>query len=412
MIDSELGEGLKMFGAVSIEGPRGVGKTASASRFAKSILPMQDSDRGKDNRGLAGINPSMLLEGSTPRLIDEWRVVPELWDAFSTATDDWAGPGQFILTASVVPDGSGIRRDGTDRIRGLRMGTLNLFESGDSTGAVSLKGLFRGDSDVQGVTETTIEDIARLIVRGGWPEAVGGSGAAAGRFMKRYCDAIVDAGISEASGIARDGDKVRAVMGSLSALVSQPLSKARILHGMPTGRPLSRNTLDTYLEALRDIFVLQELEAWSPNLRSKTPVRTAATVHFCDPAIATHFMSASPGDLLRDVRTFGLLFESLVIRDLRTYVQFMGGDVFHYRDKTGLEADAVIHLHDGRWAAIEVKLGQGHIDEGAGNLLKLRDRIDSRTMGEPTFMAVITGTRYAYTREDGVHVIPIALLGP
>ena len=236
---------------------------------------------------------------------------------------------------------------------------------------------------------------------------------AAMKLVKGYCDTIVNTEIISGSERRRDSKKIRAVMRSLSRFISAPLSKVTIIQDMGSSQSnMSENTLDSYLEFLRSLFVLEELEAWEPDLRSKTPIRVANTVHFCDPAIAAHFLSASPADLLRDVNTFGLLFESLVIRDLRTYVQALDGDIFHYRDKNGLEADAIIHLHDGRWAAIEVKLGSHWIDDAVANLLKLRDKVNTDSMGEPAFLAVVTATNYAYTREDGVHVIPITLLGP
>ncbi len=412
LLDFELQEDLEIFGAVSIKGPKGVGKTTTASRFSKSILDMRDPGRRDENLALAGFRPSSLLEGDVPRLMDEWQDAPELWDAVRATVDGRDDPGQFIMISSAVPDGSRISHDGAGRIRNVGMGTLSLFESGDSAGTVSLQGLFQGDRNPEGVSEVEIEDIARYMVHGGWPETVGKSDAAAKRFMKRYCDDIIGTRMSEVSGVGHDGDKVRAVMRSLSEHVSEPLSKARILEGIPPSERPSRNTLDAYLKALGDMYILQGLEAWAPKLRSSTPVRTASKIHFCDPSIAAHFLSVSSEELLRDIRTFRRLFESLVVHDLRIYAQAIGGDVFHYRDKTGLEADAIVCLDDGGWGAVEVGLGAHDIDVGAENLLKLRDRIDPRTMGEPVFLAVVTGTKYAYTREDGVHVIPITLLGP
>ncbi len=413
LIDSELEADLEIFGAIVIEGPKWVGKTTTASRVSKSILRMYDSTEGEKNVELAKLNPSVLLEGSVPRMIDEWQDAPEIWDAVRVAVDDRQEPGQFILTGSVVVDRSKIKHSGAGRIYRLRMGTMSLFESGDSTGAVSLKRLFEEDNTIGAASDKTLEDIARIIVRGGWPSVVGKSDVAAMKLVKGYCDTIVNTEIISGSERRRDSKKIRAVMRSLSRFISAPLSKVTIIQDMGSSQSnMSENTLDSYLEFLRSLFVLEELEAWEPDLRSKTPIRVANTVHFCDPAIAAHFLSASPADLLRDVNTFGLLFESLVIRDLRTYVQALDGDIFHYRDKNGLEADAIIHLHDGRWAAIEVKLGSHWIDDAAANLLKLRDKVNTDSMGEPAFLAVVTATNYAYTREDGVHVIPITLLGP
>lgn len=413
LIDSELEADLEIFGAIVIEGPKWVGKTTTASKVSKSILRMHDPAEGSNNVDLAKFNPAVLLEGKVPRMIDEWQEAPELWDAVRVAVDDRQEPGQFILTGSVSVDRSRIKHSGAGRICRLKMGTMSLFESKDSTGAVSLRSLFEGNGDLRAATETTVEDIAHIIVRGGWPGVIGKGDVAAMKLVEGYCDTIVNTEDVTGSDRRYDAKRVRAVMKSLSSFTSAPLSKASIIRDMAsTESSMSENTLDAYLEVLRSLFVLEELEAWRPSLRSKTPIRVANTVHFCDPAIAAHFLSASPADLLRDINTFGLLFESLVVRDLRTYVQSLDGDVFHYRDKSGLEADAVIHLHDGRWAAIEVKMGSHWIDDAAANLIKMKDKVNTEKMGEPAFLAVITATKYAYTREDGVHVIPITLLGP
>lgn len=355
----------------------------------------------------------MLLTGPVPLTIDEWQEVPELWDAVRVAVDKRQEPGQFILTGSVAVDRSRIKHSGAGRIYRLKMGTMTLFESGDSTGEVSLRSLFEGNPTPDAASGKNAEDIARMIVRGGWPATVGKSDSIAMKLVKGYCDSIVNTEISVGSEKQRDRKKVRAMMKSLSRFTSAPLSKTSIIQDMSGASiSVSENTLDSYLNALRELYVLETLEAWSPNLRSKTAIRVADTVHFCDPAIAAHFLSASPADLLRDVHTLGLLFESLVVRDLRAYIQFLDGDLFHYRDKNGLEADAVIHLHNGKWAAIEVKLGDSWIDDAAANLLKLKDKVNTDAMGEPAFLAVITATKYSYTRPDGVHVIPITLLGP
>ena len=412
LIDLELKQDLEIFGSVMIEGPKGVGKMTSAKTVSKSMIDLSDPGRREEYLEAAKFRPTLLLEGSTPRLISEWQDVPGIWDAVRITVDNRSEPGQFVLTSSVAVDRSKICHIGVGRICRLKMGTLSLFESGDSTGIISLRELFNGRQSVEGVSAKTTEDIAKFIVRGGWPKAVGASDATALKDVKKYCARLVDIEISKGSGTRHDRNRVRAMMMSLSRSVSAPLSKVKILKDVSSSVSLTENTLDTYLKSLRNIHILQELGAWSPILHSKTAIRTASTVHFCDPSIAASFLSVSLEDLLRDLHTFSFLFESLVVRDLRTYAQFLDGEVFHYRDKTGLEADAIIHLHDGRWAAIEMKLGGSWVDEAAVNLLKLKDRVDSEKMGEPVFLAVVTGTQYAYTREDGVHVIPITLLGP
>lgn len=412
LADKELNDALEAFGAVLITGPKWSGKTTTASRIAASTLNLQDPDTKEKNLMLARLRPSELLTGANPRLIDEWQEAPQLWDAVRIGVDDRGEKGLFILTGSVTVDEDSISHSGTGRIYRMRMGTMSLFESGDSSGSVSLRSLFDGQSEVDGRSELGIQDIASILVRGGWPDSIGADVKSSSMMIKGYCESIIETEVREANLKRRNVHKMRALMRSLSRGISQPLSKSSIMEDMKAGdgQSISPNTLDDYLDALRRICVLEEMPAWSPNLRSKTSIRTSDTLHFCDPAIAAYFLSSSTSDLMRDPRTFGLLFESLVIRDLRAYVRGIGGDVFHYRDKSGLEADAVIHLNDGRWALVEVKLGQSWVDEGACNLLRLKQKIDSDRMGEPAFLAVITGTDFAYTRDDGVHVIPITCL--
>ena len=413
LADKELMTDLRIFGAVVIVGPKWVGKTTTAARVSGSILRMQDPEMLSINLEMAAFKPSKLLEGMTPRLIDEWQEAPQLWDAVRLAVDDRNEPGQFILTGSTVADRKDIRHSGTGRFCELKMGTLTLFESGDSDGSVSLRNLFDGGI-ADAISNKSAEDMAYLVVRGGWPKTIGRDTATAMRIVTEYCNSITGNDAIGSPSRRYDRSKFSAVLRSLSRSISAPLSKSGIITDISTmdSSRISENTLNSYLDELRRIYLLDELHAWCPNLRSKTAVRVADTVHFCDPAIAARFLSASPKDLLNDLRTFGLLFESLVVRDLRVYARALDGEVFHYRDKNGLEADAIIHLNDGRWAAIEVKLGDAWVDEAARNLKKLADNVDTDRMGRPAFLAVVTATRYAYTRPDGVHVIPLAVLGP
>ena len=412
LADKELSDALKAFGAVLITGPKWSGKTTTASRIAASVLKLQDPDTKERNLALARLRPSTLLKGDNPRLIDEWQEAPQLWDAVRMDVDERGERGLYILTGSVNVDEGAISHSGTGRIYRMRMNTMSLFESGDSNGSILLRSLFEGTSEVEGSSDVSLHGVASLLVRGGWPESIGMDEDIAMMIVRGYCESILNTDVSEADGKSRDARRVRGLMRAMSRGISQPVSKASIAEDMRAveGSPISANTLDDYMSALRAICVLDEMQAWNPNLRSKTAIRTSDTLHLCDPAIAAYFLSASPDDLMNDPRTFGLLFESLVVRDLRIYSRSIGGDVFHYRDKTGLEADAVIHLNDGRWALVEVKLGESWVDEGAANLIKLRDRINTDTMGEPSFMAVIIATGVAYTREDGVHVIPITCL--
>lgn len=410
LADKELVADLGLFGAVVISGPRWAGKTATAARVAGSILSMQDPDTHSTVLEMAALQPSRLLEGRTPRLIDEWQEAPQLWDAVRLAIDRRNEPGQFILTGTGRRN---IRHSGTGRFCELRMGTLTLFESGDSDGSVSLRKLFNG-GDADAINKKSSEDMAHLVVRGGWPEAVGRGTSSAMRIVRRYCDRITDPDAEGSPSRGHDASRFAAVMRSLAGSVSMPLSKTEIIADVSaTGTvSVSNNTLNAYLDDLRGAYILNELPAWRPILRSKTPIRIAGTIHFCDPSIAARLLSMTPKTLLNDLRTFGLLFESLVVRDLRVYARALDGEVFHYRDKNGLEADAIIHLNDGGWAAIEVKLGDAWVDEAARNLKKLADNVDTDRMGRPAFLAVVTATRYAYTRPDGVHVIPLAVLGP
>jgi len=412
LIDSELKDELEAFGAVLIVGPKWCGKTTTASQVSKSILRMQDPDTLERNMALARLKPSELLIGDNPRLIDEWQTAPQLWDSIRLSVDLRDEPGLYILTGSTTVDKEMISHSGTGRIDKLKMSTMSLFESEDSIGSVSLMDLFNGNHDSSGISDKGLEDLAGLIVRGGWPQSIGKNEKISQKLIKGYCENIIDTEVINVDGKSRDPNRMRSVLRSLSRNISSPISKKNIINDVSSKEDssISENTLNDYLNALRSIYVLDELPAWNPNLRSKTAIRSSDTVHLCDPAIAAYFLAASKEDLMSDPKTFGLLFESLVIRDLRIYARNIGGNVFHYRDKSELEADAVIRLNNGKWAAIEVKLGESWVEEGAKNLLKLKGRVDTSEMGEPSFLAVITGSDYAYTRDDGVHVIPITCL--
>jgi predicted AAA+ superfamily ATPase len=412
LIDKELEADLRAFGAVSIVGPKWCGKTTTASQIAKSILRLQDPDTKDGYLALAELKPSELLIGDNPRLIDEWQIAPQLWDSIRLSVDLRGEPGLYILTGSTTVNTDKICHSGAGRIDKLKMGTMSLFESGDSTGSISLNELFGGKTNIRGISGVELEELAGLIVRGGWPQSVGKTEQIHQRLIKGYCERIIDTEVISIDGKKRNPYKMRGILRSLSRRISSPMSKKGIVADMSSKEDsgISINTLNDYLDALRNIYVLEDMRAWNPNLRSKSAIRTADTVHLCDPAIAAYFLAASKEDLMKDPSTFGLLFESLVVRDLRTYSQCIDGDVFHYRDESGLEIDAIIHLHNGKWAAIEAKLGDNWVDEGAANLLKLKNNVNTENMGEPAFLAVVTGSTYAYTRKDGVHVIPVTCL--
>ena len=412
IVDNQLKEELEAFGAVVIVGPKWCGKTTTAKQLAKSIIYMQDPKKRKTYLQMAELDPSNLLIGKNPRLIDEWQTAPQLWDAVRFDVDQRGEQGLYILTGSTSIDEKKIVHSGVGRIARMRMRTMSLHESGNSTGEVSLRALFSSAGKINGQSELSIEDIAKVIVRGGWPSSAGMSYQIACKQVAGYCEMILESDINTVDGKKRDAQKMRAILRSVSRNISTSASNATILGDVSSSETggMHINTLDDYLTALRKLYVIENLSAWSPKLRSKTTIRTAETRHMTDPAIAAYFLGANAKDIEFDPETFGLLFESLCIRDLRIYAQSLGGDVYHYRDKEGLEADAIIHLHNGRWCAIEMKLGADDIDVAAKNLKKLRGRVDTEKMNAPSFLAVVTGTEFAYTRDDGVHVIPIGCL--
>jgi len=412
-MDDVLKEELEAFGAVLITGPKWCGKTTTAKQLAKSVLYMQQPDEKQNNLQLAQVQPSLLLKGEKPRLIDEWQMAPQLWDAIRFDVDQQSTEGIYILTGSTVVDESKISHSGAGRISRLTMRTMSSFESNDSNGTVSLSDLFEGNHNIGAQSNLGLIDIANLVVRGGWPSTINKSQKIAMKQIAGYCNTIANSDIGEVDGVRRDEGKTLAIMKSFSRHIATQASMATILKDIKSNdETMDIDTLSDYLKALEKLFVVEDLTSWSPKLRSKTAIRSSNTRHFTDPAIAARMLNASSRDLIQDLNTFGFLFESLVVRDLRIYSQSLQGKVFHYRDKTGLEADAIIHLDNGDWAAVEVKLGQHRIDEGATNLLKLEKKINTDKMGKPSFLAVITGTKYAYRREDGVLVIPIGCLRP
>ncbi|NLJ71009.1 MAG: ATP-binding protein [Clostridiaceae bacterium] len=410
LVDGLLEKELEAFGAVLITGPKWCGKTTTGLNKAKSTLFLQNPDEREQNLRLADVKPSLLLEGDNPRLIDEWQDAPQLWDSVRFSIDQRSETGLYILTGSTSVDKSLIAHTGTGRISRLKMRTMSLFESGDSNGEVSITQLLKSE-EIASKSPHTIEDIANLIVGGGWPASIGKPLEVKQRQVAGYCKAIVNTEISTADGISRDSEKVYQVLRSYSRHISTQSTIQTITSDVTRNfDSINRKTVGEYLEALQKIFVIEDLKAWSPKLRSKTTIATSSTRHFVDPAIAACFLDANPVDLLNDLETMGLLFESLVVRDLRIYAESLGGSVYHYRDHSGQEADAILHFPNGQWGAIEVKLGNRAVDEGAESLIKLADKIDKDSMKSPSFLAVITGSGYAYRREDGVYVIPIGCL--
>ncbi|MDR0672021.1 MAG: DUF4143 domain-containing protein [Oscillospiraceae bacterium] len=409
--DDVLTAALEASGAVLIEGPKWCGKTRTAAERAASKLLMQDPDYTDSYLKAADTKPSLLLKGETPRLIDEWQMAPVLWDAVRFAVDQRGETGQFILTGSAVPKDNAVQHTGTGRISRLLMRTMTLFESLESSGDISLKALFDDSCDGDGMSTLTIEKLASALTRGGWPASIGEKESVALRRVYDYVDAVINTDVSRVDGVEKSPARIRALMRSLARNVSTMANMTTIRHDIAGDEDIiSEKTMASYLNALRRIYVVEDLPAWHPAMRSKTALRTSPKRHFIDPSIATAVLRATPDSLLNDFNTFGLLFESLCIRDLRVYAQAIDGEVFHYRDKSGLEADAIVHLKDGRWGAIEVKMGVKEIETAAENLKMLRDKINADKMFEPSFLLVLTAAKLAYRRADGVYVVPIGCL--
>ena len=413
--DKLLEERLYAKGAVLIEGPKWCGKTTTAKQMAKSFISMDRPDMSKQYQQMAELSPNTLLEGETPRLIDEWQIAPNLWNAVRYEVDNRDEFGQFILTGSAVPNEfDDSMHTGTGRISRLLMRPLSLYESKDSNGEISIKDLFEGKT-VSAINETSLEKIAFLICRGGWPKAIGLDEKPALFQAIDYFDSVVSTDISRVDSIKRDKERAKRLLKSYARHVGTQSSLETIRQDLLANQSDTFNqvTLYSYLDALRKIFVIEDSPAWKPNLRSKTSIRTTDTRYFSDPSIATAALGIGPNDLLDDLNTMGFLFENLCVRDLRIYADYLDGTVYHYRDRYGLECDAVIHLRDGAYGLIEIKLGGDKlIEEGAETLKDLASKIDKKNMSKPSFMMVLCAkTPFAYKRNDGVYVILMKALG-
>lgn len=414
--DVLLEDKLDAMGAVLIEGPKACGKTTTAEQQAKSILYMDDPDNIKQNLQLAETNVKRLLQGDNPRLIDEWQIAPQIWDAVRFEINQRKDDGLFMLTGSAVPaDNSKIHHSGAGRFAFLTMRPMTLWESGESSGEVSLGELFTNSDNIDGESSLKMEDIAFAICRGGWPKSLDKkSQKAALRQVIEYYEAITRSDISRVDGVERDEYRAKRLMRSYARLQGAMASIPTIIDDMKTNEPesLSDETVTSYIKALKKIFVIEDMKAWNPNLRSKTAIRTSDTRYFVDPSLAIAALGLGPNDLINDLETMGLFFETLCIRDLRVYAEANDGEVFHYRDKNGLECDAVVHLRNGNYGLIEIKLGgDTRIEEGAANLNALGNKIDTTKMKDPSFKMVLTAVgQYAYRRTDGVLVVPIGCL--
>lgn len=414
--DKLLDERLKAKGAILIEGPKWCGKTTSAKEFAKSFIAMDEPDKTKQYKQMAELNPSALLEGETPRLVDEWQLAPNLWNAVRYEVDKRDDFGQFILTGSAVPaEFDASMHSGTGRISRLYMRTMSLYESKDSDGAISLSDLF-DDKEISCANHKTLDDIAFLICRGGWPISIKLEGKASLFQAIDYFDSVVKNDISRVDSVKRDVEKAKSLLRSYARHVGSQAPLETIRKDMLANQAdtFDQVTLYSYIDALKKIFVIEDAPAWNPNIRSKTAIRSTDTRYFIDPSIATAALGIGPKDLIQDLNTMGFLFENLAVRDLRIYSELLDGSVYHYRDKSGLECDAVIHLRNGSYGLVEIKLGGDKlIEEGAETLKTLSDLIDTNSMKKPSFMMVLCAQApFAYKRNDGVYVVPITSLRP
>ncbi len=414
--DRMLSRRLKGVGAVLIQGPKWCGKTTTAEQQAASVVYMDDPEHMEQNIELANLSPRKILAGATPRLIDEWQLAPQLWDAARFEVDHRDDAGQFIFTGSAVPaDTDRIHHSGTGRFAWLTMRTMSLFESGESSGEVSLKDMFLNpNSEIFGMNALDIDIVAWLICRGGWPRATTINKEVALDMTYRYYEAVVNNDISRVDNVRRDAERTKRILRSLARNQCAQVSVNTICADIEGNDSVSANriTVNSYIEALKKMFVLENSPAWNPNLRSRTAIRSSETLYFSDPSIGVAALGIGPNDLINDLNTTGLFFESMCVRDLRVYADVLDGTVYHYRDGNGLECDAVLHLRDGNYGLIEIKLGgEKNIEDAAENLKRLSSKIDTSKSKAPSFLMVLTGTsKYAIRRQDGVYVVPVGCL--
>lgn len=413
ILDVLLEEYLQTFGAVNIQGPKWCGKTTTAEQKAKSIIRFQDPDQGESNRMMAEINASYLLKGAYPRLLDEWQVVPPIWDAVRLAVDNEQEEGMFILTGSSVPVDDGIHHSGTGRISRLVMRPMSLFESGESNGSVSLSSLFSSTTPIDPQkSEITIPDLAFLMCRGGWPASVNKSEKSALLIAQEYIVSLAESEVSRTSGSKKNPQRVMNLLRSYARNISTLATNESIIGDIQANDlSFSETTYYEYLNALQRLYIVEDVPAWNPAIRSKTALRSRSKHELADPSLVVAGLGLSSDVLLKDLPFMGFVFETLCIRDLRVYSQKMGGSISYYHDRYDLECDCVLHLRDGRYALIECKMGGSGIDEGAEHLLELVRLIKLHKMQAPSFLMVLTASEIAYERPDGVKVVPIGCLG-
>lgn len=410
VIDKEINTLLNVMGAVLIEGCKWCGKSTTGRQHANSILEFQNPDKKSEYDAIENTKPSLFLDGEKPRMFDEWQSYPVVWDSIRTDVDHTGLKGQYILTGSARPAEGATMHTGTGRIARVLMRTMSLYESGESNGKVSLKDIMAG-KDISASNELTLEDISLTVVRGGWPAAITASKKSNYTEAREYLKALLREEVKSAEGNEINASKMSAVLRSLARNISTQVSNSTIVEDVKNifDDEISRPTLNSYMETLEKLYVIENINATNLNLRSKTAMRTKPKKEFVDPSIAAAALELTPNDLIKDLNFFGFLFENLCIRDLKIYLGDTG-DISFYRDETGFEVDTIIRTQSGKWGAAEIKLGAGEIDEAASNLLKLKDKIDIEKCGEPLFLMVISGTNYSYKREDGVYVVSIGSL--
>ena len=402
---------MEIMGGVLIEGCKWCGKSTTGLHHAKSIIEFQNPDKKQEYDEIKNTKPSLFLNGEKPRMFDEWQMYPVVWDSIRTDVDHTGLKGQYILTGSARPSEGETMHTGTGRISRVLMRPMSLFESKESTGEVSLSDILKG-KDISGVSKLSLEDLASVIVRGGWPASIEVKSDAKYRFPKEYVKSLTHEEVQKVNNIERNPEKMQNVLRSLARNISTPVSNSTIENDVKNNfnNDISRPTIKDYLDTLEKLFVIEEVNATNLNLRSKYALRTKPKKYFVDPSIATAVLDIKPNDLIQDLNTFGLMFEALCIRDLKIYAESIGGNITFYRDEHGFEVDAIIRINNGKWGAIEIKLGAGHIDEAAANLLKFKKRINTKKSGEPSFLMVLTGTDYSYKRQDGIYVVSIGTL--
>ena len=410
IIDKEIDDLLKIMGAVLIEGCKWCGKSTTGAKHAKSIIELQNPNNQEEYNQINNTKPSLFLNGEKPRMFDEWQMYPVIWDAIRTDVDHTGLKGQYILTGSARPQEGTTMHTGTGRISRLLMRPMSLYESGESTGEVSLMDLFN-NLDIVGESKLSLEDIASIIVRGGWPAAINIKEDIKYRISKEYVKSLIHEEVKNIDGVERNPEKMQSVLRSLSKNIATPVSNATLVNDVKNNfdNEISRPTLNDYINTLEKLYVVEKIKATNLNLRSKYAIRTTSKKIFVDPSIATATLEITPNDLLNDLNTFGFMFESLCLRDLEIYSQSHGGNITFYRDENGFEIDAILKLSNGKWGAIEIKLGAGYIDEAAKNLLKLKENINEKAT-PPSFLMVLTASNYSYRRNDGVYVVSIGTL--